>query len=700
MSVEKSPRLEEARALQKEGRFDAARTICEEIIREQGEHADTLHLMGLIAYQTGSAEQAAELIGRATVLDPSNALFHYHCGLAFQTARRFEAAIDSYDNAIAIAPNNVDALLNRGNALAALKQFEPALLSYNEAAALRPNSAVIYYNVGQVLLQLKEFALAAGSFSKAIELEPNYAEAHDRLGFALQKMKRLSDAEQSCRRAIALKPSSAEARYNLGTILASLERKIEAADCYREALALKPELVDAHNNLGAVLLALGATAEACDSFRTLLAANPAHEEAHSNLIYVLDLMASSDVALLQTERKRWCEKFCPPQDETPFFNKPDADRRIRVGYVSADFKMHSAVTAFGAMLTQFNPAEFEVFAYSNLASDGDLVTNMIRDSVTHWRTIAAMSDDDVVAQIRNDGIDILVDLSGHSRGHRLQVFAKKPAPIQISAWGFNTGTGLNAIDVLFGDVIGIPQEERQFYAERVRYLPSTFSAYFPLALPEVNPLPALQGPKLVFGSFNRLCKLSDETLRVWARVLAAVPESMLMIKFVELDDDRQRERVLAAFSAAGVDRQRMILAGGTSWRDHMAAYNRVDVCLDPFPHTGGVTTLEALMMGIPVVTLKWPTLVGRLSASFLTTIGLTDWIAETPDQYVEIAVNKARDLSALNELRQSLRQKLSNSIIGDTKAYAAVVEKEYRHLWREWCAEQKSRVGRKWRFWN
>ena len=259
-------------------------------------------------------------------------------------------------------------------------------------------------------------------------------------------------------------------------------------------------------------------------------------------------------------------------------------------------------------------------------------------------------------------------------------------------------TGLKTIDFIFVDPILIPEEEKRFYAEEVRYLPSVVGAYFPLVFPHVNELPALSASKLVFGSFNRFCKLSDETLRLWARVMLAVPDSMLMIKFSELDDDRQREKVLQQFSAVGVDRERMILVGGTSWRDHVAAYNRVDICLDPFPHTGGVTTLEALMMGIPVISLKWPTLVGRLSASFLTTIGLTDWIAETPDAYVEIAVSKARDLPALNALRQNLRQKLSSSIIGDTKAYATVVEQEYRLLWREWCAGKKSGT-RKWRFW-
>ena len=699
MSVKQSPKFLQAQALQKDGSFDAAYTLCQEILREEGAHADVLHLVGLIAYQTDKADQAADLIGRAVALDPNNTVLHYHHGMALQKTRNFEAALASYDRAIAIAPENVDALLNRGNVLAALKQFDAAILSYNDAAALRPNSAIIFFNLGQVLRRMKEFPLAAGAFSKAIELDPKYTEAHVNLALTLERMQSLPDAEASYRRALETAPDSAETRSQLGYILALQGRKIEAADYYREALALNPEMVEAQLGLARAFLDMGSVSEACDIFRSILAARPTHEAAHSNLIYGLDMLTSSNVASLQGERKRWCDLFARPMDTNTFSNKPDPDRRLRIGYVSGDFKMHSAVVAFGAMLMKYNPAEFEVFAYSNLNAEGDIITQMLRNSVTHWRTIAETPTDEVIDLIREDRIDILVDLSGHSAAHRLQVFAAKPAPIQISAWGFNTGTGLKAIDVLFGDEIGIPEDEKHFYAEKVRYLPSTFSAFFEIPFPDVNTLPALAGSKLVFGSFNRLCKLSDETLKLWARVMAAVPDSLLMIKVMELDDERLQERVLKQFSELGIDRERVILAGKTSWRDNVRAYNRVDICLDPFPHTGGVTTLEALMMGIPVVTLKWPTLVGRLSASFLTTIGLTDWIAETPDAYVEIAVNKARDLSALNELRQSLRQKLSSSIIGDTKAYATVVEKEYRHLWREWCASQKSGAQRKWRFW-
>lgn len=684
MAGQQSPKFQQALSLQKEGKLDAARLICDEILREEGERAEVLHLLGLIAYQTGNIEQAAELIGKAAALDPVNTLFHYHRGLAFQRLQNFEAAIVSYDKAIAIAPDNVDALMNRGNVLAALGRFEAAVSSYNAAAALRPNAALIYFNLGQVLRELGDFQRSADNLGKAIELNPNSADAHNHLGRTLQRLNRVADAEASFRRAIQLQPDHADALSNLGDVLELQGRTFESVTPYQQLVALQPGRADAHDRLGKAYLELGCTEDAVSSFRNALAAGATHE-THSRLVFALDMLVSSDTALLQGERKRWAALFAPSMDAAPFSNRRDPERRLRVGYVSADFKMHSAAMTFGAMLTKFNSTEFEVFAYNNASSEGDAITKLFRDSVTHWRDIAGLSDDEVAAKVREDGIDILVDLSGHSPGNRLHVFAKKPAPIQISAWGFNTGTGLKAIDVIVGDAIGIPETDKHLFAERVRHLPSTFGAFFP-SMPDVNPLPAYAGSKLVFGSFNRLCKVSDEALKLWARVLAAVPESVLMIKVVELDDPRQKERILAVFAAAGVDRRRLILAGKTGWYDHMAAYNRVDIALDPFPHTGGVTTLEGLAMGVPVITLSWPTIVGRLSTSFLTTLGMTDWIATTPDQYVEIAVRKARDLPALNEVRQNLRAKMRDSILGDAKAYANAVEQEYRHLWKEWCA--------------
>ncbi len=325
-----------------------------------------------------------------------------------------------------------------------------------------------------------------------------------------------------------------------------------------------------------------------------------------------------------------------------------------------------------------------MFAYSN-STTADAVTAIFKAAVTHWRPVAGLADDAVAALIREDAIDILVDLSGHSVGNRLGVFAKRPAPIQITAWGYLTGAGMQAMDVIFADPLLIPEDEKRLYAERVRYLPNGICAFWATPLPYVAALPAATNRALKFGSLNRLCKVSDESFSVWARVLREVPGSRFLIKSAEMDNAVIRQRLLGNFAAAGIDQERIIAVGRTPRQDHLMAFNRVDIALDSFPHGGGVTTLEGLMMGVPVVTLKWPTIVGRLSATILTALGMTDWISATPDEYVEIAVRKAANRDELGQLRRGLRARLNASVIGDTTSYVAAVEQEYTALWKQWC---------------
>ena len=460
--------------------------------------------------------------------------------------------------------------------------------------------------------------------------------------------------------------------------------------CYRTALALKPNYAEAHNSLGVALQGQGKLDEAVASYRQALALMPDFASAHSNLIFALDLMMGLDTSALQAERRRWGEVHAAALFGAPSFdNTPDAERRLRIGYVSADFREHSAAVVFGAMLVKFDAAAFEVFAYSNSTKE-DAHTRLFQQSVTCWRKIVGLSDEAVADLIRRDGIDLLVDLSAHSGGNRLLVFARKPAPIQITAWGYSGGTGMKAMDVFFADPVVVPPDEKRFYAEEVRYLPSAVGAFFPNPFPAVNALPALSAKGVSFGSFNRLAKVSGEAYKAWAQVLLAIPASTMVLKASELDDTGTRDRVIEHFIQAGVDPERLTLLGKSSWSDHMAAFNRIDLSLDPFPQGGGVTTLEGLMMGVPLVALRGTTLGARGSASFLSTLGLSDWIAETQAQYVEIAVHKAQNLSALAELRQQLRPRFTASVIGDARAYARAVEKEYRTLWREWCARQTS----------
>ena len=291
---------------------------------------------------------------------------------------------------------------------------------------------------------------------------------------------------------------------------------------------------------------------------------------------------------------------------------------MRIGYVSADLRQHSASRTFFGILTQYDRAQFEVYAYSNFGGKGDGFTERFRQGVTVWRDIGYLTDEAVAQLIREDRIDILVDLSGHSAGNRLLVFARKPAPIQITGWGYGSSTGMRAMDVFFTDAVLVPPEDKRYFTEEVRYQSSAWACYTIESFPEVNALPALSEGMLTFGSFNRLSKVSEQAYRAWAQVLLGVPRSRLILKTPELDDAANRERVVGHFTQAGVAPERVMMLGKTPWEEHVQAYHRVDLALDPFPHGGGVTTLEGLMMGVPVITLRWPSIAGRLSASIVT----------------------------------------------------------------------------------
>ncbi len=565
-------------------------------------------------------------------------------------------------------------------------QGKDALHALQKATELFPDAAA-HNSLGNALLDLGQLDGAVENYSRALEIKPDFAEAHNNLGNVLRSIGRLDDAMASYRRALEIKPDFAEAYSNLGVTFHDLGRLAEAEANYRWALEIKPDYALAHYNLGNTLQDLSRLADADASYRCALQIKPDFADAHSSLIFILDLTVSADTTSVQEERKRWDAAHAAHLlQQRTHSNIPDPERRLRIGYLSADFREHSASKVFGGMLTRYDRSQFDVFAYSNFKGKDDRLTGLFRQSVTAWRSVVGSSDEAAVEMIREDGIDILVDLSGHTAGNRLLVFARKPAPIQITAWGYATGTGMRAMDVFFTDPVMVPPQEKQYFTEEVRYLPNVVGAFFNEPFPDVNELPALSNAITTFGSFNRLTKISADAYRVWAEVLLAVPRSRLILKTGELDDVSVRERVVGHFTKAGVEADRIIMQGKSSWYEHMQAYNQIDIALDPFPHGGGVTALEGLMMGVPVITLRWPTVVGRLSASIMTTLGLTDWIAETQEQYVELAIQKANDLQSLAELRQQLRGIFISSIIGDQAAYTQVVEQEYRQLWREWCA--------------
>ncbi len=638
-------------------------------------------------HRAGRLDEAITSYRGALALNSNDATIHANLGAALASRGLVEEAIASFERALAIKPDFVEACVNLGVALAAQNRSQEAAESFQRALAIKPNFAAAHCNLGNVLQAQDRLEEAIASYQRALVLKPDLVEAHTNLGNALQAQGRPQEAATSYGRALAFEPNSAVAHNNLGTALKAQGQLEEAVESFRRAITLRPDFAEAHNNLGTVLTDQARPTEAKASYRQALALKPDFVAAHTNLIFALNFDLAAGPEEQCQERVRWYEqhgrRFAAAISRHA--NSPDPERRLRVGYVSGHFRRYPPTYAFAPVLLNHDAERFEVTCYSDTVRADDL-TRALRARVERWRDTFGWSDDRLAETIRADGIDILVDLVGHMLGNRLLVFARKPAPIQVTGWGEPTGTGLPTMDYLLADPVLVPPEHRALLAEEVVDLPGFLGYWTPDSLPELGPLPALASGQVTFGSFNRMAKISDAVLRCWAAILRALPSARLVLKTPGLGESGQQARVRAVLSAERIAPERLTLLGMSDRMAHFVAYQMVDVALDPFPHGGGMTTLDALWMGVPVVTAPGSTISSRIAAASLTALGLTDFIAPERTAYIALAVAKAGDLGALARLRQELRGRLARSAIGDPVRYVGSVETAYRAMWRRWCA--------------
>jgi len=634
------------------GRLDDAEAACRAILGKDAEQPDALFLLGLIAQRRGNVAEAVERIRAAIKISRRNPLFHNALGVA-QAARG-----------------------HGGEAVAA----------FREALALAPRYADAHVNLGNALLKRGDGIGAVECFRRALSIEPNLAAAHFNLGNALLAQNNAA-AIDAYRRAIALQPDLADAHMNLGVVLRRQGQAQAAVACFRRAIELRPDGAAAYDNLAGMLTEMGQLDEAMAASRRALELGPASAEAHSNLIFNLNFDASLGIAEHQAERRRWAARHADTLAPTvaPRPADHDPERRLRIGYVSAHFRAYAASYAFGGVLTQHDPTQFEIFCYSD-TRQADELTAIFRRAAQHWRDTADLGDAALAERITKDRIDILVDLVGHMNSHRLLVFARKPAPIQITAWGEPTGTGLTTMDYLFADPVLIPPAERSLFAEKIIDLPGALGYWTPEKLPAPGPLPACANGFVTFGSFNRRAKITPGVLQEWSAILRELPDARLVLKAKQFGDPAEQDLLRGEFAGAGMPIERVTFLGQTGRAEHFAAYRKLDLALDPFPHGGGMTTLDALAMGVPVITRTGRTIPSRLAASCLTVLGLTQFIAADAAGYVATAIAAARDLGALERLRAALPDRLAHSPIGDARRYAAAVEDAYRAAWRRYCA--------------
>ena len=568
-------------------------------------------------------------------------------------------------------------------------QGKAALPALRKTTELLPDDAEAHNNLGNALKELGQFEDALLAYGRALDLNPDFAEARNNRGHALRDLGRLDEALADCRRAVELKPDFAEAHINVGLAMQQLGQYSGAVASYGKALEIRPDSAEAYSNLGNALHALGRLDDAIASCRRALAIDPDFAGAYSNLLMAMQYAAGPTLAESFAEHLAYARCFEVPlrAQRIAHRNLRDPSRRLKIGYVSPDFRAHAVAYFIEPVLAQHDPEQFEIYCYYN-HSVADEVTLRLKSMVDHWRDISALSDDDVAKRIKEDGIDILVDLAGHTAGGRLRTFARKPAPVQATWLGYLCTTGLASMDYRITDVNADPvgQSER-YYTETLVRLPDTFVCYRPTEqAPEVGALPALKNGHITFGSFNNLAKMTPEVRALWVQVLLAVPGSRLMLKTKGLNDAQKRRQLVEDFVQHGVVQNRLeLVAWDGSYSEHLNRYNQMDIGLDPFPCNGGTTSFDAMWMGVPVVSLAGDRFISRMGVSMLTRLGLTELVASAPQEYVAIAARLASDLERLAGLRAGLRERMTNSPLTDAGRFARNLEQAYRDMWVRWC---------------
>lgn len=569
-------------------------------------------------------------------------------------------------------------------------QYAVAAELIRDAAVLAPGDPAIHSNLGETCRLLGRYDEAVASLSRALVLQPGFPGALINLALVHAAQGRLEEAEACARRAVALQPALANAHNTLGSILRELGRIDEAFHCFQQAVALDPDSPEAHNNLGLACQDRGQPGEAIPCYRRTLALQPGYTATHSNLILALLYQSDQAGSEIETELRRWNERHgrLAGAGPEPILRDRSPDRRLRVGYVSADFRQHSVAFFLLPLLEARDRTRCHVTCFStNPKSDG--VTARFRACADAWVSLVGRSDDAAAQQIRGEGIDILVDVSGHTAGNRLAVFARRPAPIQVSFLGFPASTGLSAIDCRLTDVWADPPATAEYYSERLVRLAGGGWCFTPLSgSPAVSGLPALARGHVTFGCFNHLAKVTEGMLHLWVRILRQTPESRLVLKNVALSSAFAAQRLRAFFVENGISAERVdLMPYQAAALDHLCCHDRVDVALDTFPYHGTTTTCEALWMGVPVITLAGDRHLSRVGVSLLTGAGLTEFVTPSAEAYVEAAGAAARDLPRLAALRASLRERLRCSPLMDAPRLARELDAAYRTMWRDWCEQ-------------
>jgi len=711
-------------ALFKLERFAQARKSQEMAIALRPDFPIAITNLGNTLMRLGLTEQALQAHGRAIRLKPDYADAHVNRGMLLLLLKRIEDAERDFDRALSLQPRHLQAMAGKGLVCVGLNCYDAALAMFDAVLAINPALMEILAHRGRLHVSMGQSAKAEADLGRVLAAQPRNAQAMAGKGVLYMNLRRFDAALAQFDASLAIDPAAADILTHRGRLhqasgrfakaeadfdaalaidgdleegwlgkaqIAAFHRGhiAEAVAICNEVLARNPHSEIAHLLLGSCRAREGDVGAAIAHMDRALAIRPDFAEAITHKIFTLDF-ADVDFAVHQAARKSWWDAVgsrVPRRRLKP--RNLDPERRIVVGYVSSDFRQHSAAFIILPMLLYYDRESFEVVCYS-CSPQRDAVTDECRSLVDRWVDASQFSDEQLADGIEADRIDILVDLSGHSDGNRLMAFAAKPAPIQATGWGHGTGTGLRTMDYMFSDAVLIPQDVRHLFAEQVHDLPCLITMDGPKEQSS-SPLPMIRNGHVTFGVFNRNDKISDHVLSVWSRLLQAVPGSVIVIKNGSLNDAPARDRLVGRFVANGVAADRIRCLAATARHEHLREFANVDISLDTFPQNGGASTMESLQMGVPVVAKLGASCSSRAGGAIIKAAGLHDWVAEDDEGYIAIARRYAARPDELAALRARLPAMLTESEVGNSRLYVRRVDEAYRQFWRGYCASPVAR---------
>jgi protein O-GlcNAc transferase len=716
--------LEQAKQLHGAGRIAEAQGLCRKVLDRSPKNPAALRLLKKISPQIEKVDEAERLLRNVIAANPKQPGYYVNLGDVLSGRGELSEALGCYCQALAIDPNSSQALYRLGqalkaagpmtetvttayrqaiesgtdvaeafnllgNSLVSVGLYEQSLAVYAEALKIRPHDPVYYFNTGIPLKALGRWDESMAAYRKALELRPDYPEAMNNLGILLTERNHLEESVEVLKKAVSVKPDFAAAYQNLGNSLKDLGRTDEAREALERAIAIKPDFPLALNALGIVNLMTGNVAVALEMYRRALQYEPDSAMIYSNLLFAMSFSPDCDAFAILAEAKRWYERLGKPLKPLarPHRNERDPDRRLRIGYVSPDLGQHVVGYNLLPLLRCHNAEQVEVFCYSSLTRP-DATTAELRARAHHWREVALFGDEQLADQIREDAIDILVDLSLFTAGNRLRTFSIIPAPVQITYLGYCGTSGVEGMHYRFSDPHLDPaDQDLSCYSEETIRLPETYWCYGPGGeAPKISHLPAGEKSSITFGCMNQLPKDSPPARRLWWQILQRVPGSRMII---HSPPGNHLNAIREEISAAGIDVERVEFIGRQSWDQYMRTSYRIDIGLDPFPYNGGITTCDMRWMGVPIVTLSGQTAVGRGGRSILFNVGLPELVAYIGEQYVQIATDLAADRTRLAEIRRGLRERMRNSPLMNAPRFAQNVEAAYRQAWHRWCGKKK-----------